>query len=145
VCQRDGGKSEAMGWLSAVGLEDKARVLCSELSYGNLRFLEIARALATRPRLLMLDEPAAGMSRPDILRLVDLVTSINRAGVPVLLIEHHQDVVAELCDRVAVMDDGRLIALGTPDQIRRDPKVIEAYLGADDTETEALCETEGLC
>ncbi|MFZ4524061.1 MAG: ABC transporter permease subunit [Chlorobium sp.] len=142
VCQRHGGLQEAMGWLSAVGLEHKARLLCSEMSYGELRFLEIARALATRPRLLMLDEPAAGMSMPDIARLVDIVALIKRSGIPVLLIEHHQDVVSELCDRVAVMDGGRMIALGSPAQVRCDPKVIEAYLGTDDTISKGRSEKE---
>ena len=140
VCQRDGGISEAMGWLHAVGLEAKARLRCSEMSYGDLRFLEIARALATRPYVLMLDEPAAGMSKPDIIRLVDLVSTIKRAGITILLIEHHQDVIAELCDRVTVMDGGQLIALGTPDQVRRNPKVIEAYLGSDESATQAKSE-----
>jgi branched-chain amino acid transport system permease protein len=138
VCQRNSTKAEAIGWLRTVNLDNKSRLLCSEMSYGDLRFLEIARALATRPRLLMLDEPAAGMSMPDISRLIELVTSIKRAGIPVLLIEHHQDVVAELCDRVAVMDGGRMIALGKPDQVRSDPKVIEAYLGAIETDSKPL-------
>jgi len=140
VCQREGGISEAMGWLNIAGLQEKARLRCSEMSYGDLRFLEIARALATRPYVLMLDEPAAGMSKPDIIRLVDLVTSIKRAGITILLIEHHQDVIAELCDLVTVMDGGQLIAQGTPEQVRRNKKVIEAYLGSDETATQAKSE-----
>jgi len=142
VCQRDGGIPEAMGWLHTVGLEAKARLHCSEMSYGDLRFLEIARALATRPHVLMLDEPAAGMSKPDIIRLVDLVTAIKRASITILLIEHHQDVISELCERVTVMDGGHMIALGTPDQLRRNPKVIEAYLGSEETVTQESFELE---
>jgi ABC-type branched-subunit amino acid transport system ATPase component/ABC-type branched-subunit amino acid transport system permease subunit len=132
VCQNKGGLSEAMGWLKVAGLEEKASIRCSAMSYGDLRFLEIARALAAGPRLLLLDEPAAGMSKPDIARLVVLISSIRRSGLTVLLIEHHQDVVAELCDRVAVMDGGKLIALGTPAEVRSNPEVIAAYLGAEE-------------
>jgi len=80
------------------------------------------------------------MSKPDIIRLVDLVISIKRAGITILLIEHHQDVIAELCDLVTVMDGGQLIAQGTPEQVRRNKKVIEAYLGSDETATQAKSE-----
>ncbi len=132
VCQRKYDRAAAMALLRIAGLEDKARLRCSELSFGDLRFLEIARALATNPSLLLLDEPAAGMSKPDITRLIDFIVSISKTGIAVLLIEHHQDIITWLCDRVAVMNGGKLIALGTPVEIRKNPQVIEAYLGAED-------------
>jgi ABC-type branched-subunit amino acid transport system ATPase component/ABC-type branched-subunit amino acid transport system permease subunit len=143
VCQKKVDRPAAMGLLRTVGLEDKARKRCSELSFGDLRFLEIGRALATRPRILMLDEPAAGMSKPDITRLIRLIDSIKQtASIGILLIEHHQDVITELCNRVAVMNGGSLIALGTPEEIRKNPRVIEAYLGAEDLHASCMIKTE---
>ncbi|NTU97020.1 MAG: branched-chain amino acid ABC transporter ATP-binding protein/permease [Chlorobiaceae bacterium] len=133
VCQRKIDKPAAMALLQIVGLESKARLRCSELSFGDLRFLEIGRALATQPSLLLLDEPAAGMAKPDIARLIELISSIRDYGITILIIEHHQDVITEVCNRVAVMNGGRLIALGTPEEIRRDPLVVEAYLGGEET------------
>ena len=104
--------------------------MAASLSYGDQRRLEIVRALATRPRLLLLDEPAAGMNPTEKKNLIALIRTVHRDfDLAVVLIEHDMNVVMNLCPRILVLDYGIMIAEGTPDKIRKNPKVIEAYLG----------------
>lgn len=118
--------------LDYVGIKAAHQTLAKNLSYGEQRRLEIARALATDPLLLALDEPAAGMNATETERLKVLLQSIRAAGITVMLIEHDVKLIMGLCDRVAVLDYGKKIAEGVPDEVRRNPAVIAAYLGADD-------------
>ena len=115
--------------LHYVGVEHHAQKLAKNLAYGDQRRLEIARALATEPKLLALDEPAAGMNATETAELRTLVEGIRADGVTVLLIEHDVKLVMGLCDRVAVLDYGIKIAEDVPDVVKRDPQVVEAYLG----------------
>ncbi len=124
-------RSKARELMEYVGLKNKGRGLAGHLSYGDQRRLEIARALATEPKLLALDEPVAGMNPTERRQMSDLFLKLRDGGVTLLLIEHDVKLVMGLCDRVAVLDYGRKIAEGEPEVVQQDKGVIAAYLGGD--------------
>ncbi len=124
-------RSQSLAWLDFVGLQDRADDYAANLPLGHQRLLEIARALATEPKLLLLDEPAAGLDMTETERLKELIFAIRARGISVLLVEHDMSLTMEVADEIVVLDHGELLAEGPPRDIQRHPAVIAAYLGRD--------------
>lgn len=122
-------RAQAEAALDLVGLADMANRPAAALAYGHKRLLEIARAIVVKPRLLLLDEPAAGLNAGESRHLVDLVQRLNASGITILMVEHHMDVIMAACSRIMVLNHGRMLLEGSPAEVRESPAVIEAYLG----------------
>jgi ABC-type branched-subunit amino acid transport system ATPase component len=125
-------REKARAALELVGLAERADVLARHLPYGQQRHLEIARALATEPKLILIDEPAAGLTFDEAQRLMDLIRTIRDSGITPIIVEHNMDVVMNISDKITVLNYGEKIFEGTADEVRRDPGVIAAYLGEEE-------------
>ena len=123
-------RDEALKLLAFVGLEPRASAPAASLAYGEQRMVELARALATAPRLLMVDEPAAGLNAAEVERLMERIRLLRTRGITIIVVEHNMDLVMQIADRVLVMDYGQYLFEGAPAQVQANPAVIAAYLGA---------------
>ena len=124
--------SEALKWLEFTSISDLADDIAGNLPFGKGRMLEIARAMAVEPRIILMDEPAAGLNSQETLALARLIQKIRDTGITIVLVEHDMELVMDICDRVIVLNLGRKLAEGTPREIQENPEVIAAYLGDDD-------------
>lgn len=122
-------RKEAMKWLDFTGITELADVIAGNLPFGKGRLLEIARALAVEPRIILMDEPAAGLNSQETLALARLIQRIRTMGITVVLVEHDMELVMDICDRIVVLNLGKKLAEGTPREIQENPEVIAAYLG----------------
>jgi branched-chain amino acid transport system ATP-binding protein len=125
-------KDYGLNLLERIGLVDKANELAENLAFGQLKLLEIVRALASEPKLMLLDEFAAGLNKNEADKIVDLIQNVRDEGVTMLIVEHHMSLVMNISDEIVVMNFGEKIAEGTPDQIQQDRTVIDCYLGSED-------------
>ena len=123
---------EALEWLRFVGIDDLAEQTAANLPFGKGRMLEIARAMACKPRMILMDEPAAGLNSQETIGLAELIRKIRDLGVTVVLVEHDMELVMDICDRIVVLNLGQKLAEGTPREIQENTEVIAAYLGDDD-------------
>lgn len=125
-------RDEAHEWLQFVGIDDLAQLEANNLPFGRGRLLEIARAMACNPRMILMDEPAAGLNSQETLGLAGLIRRIRDRGITVVLVEHDMELVMDICDRIVVLNLGQKLTEGTPREIQDNPEVIAAYLGDDD-------------
>jgi len=131
ACDQRHCREDALRLLEFVGMSARLHVIAGALSYGEQRMLELARALATKPELLLIDEPAAGLNGAEVEVLLDRIRTLRSRGITVIIVEHNMDLVMNVANRIMVMDYGRHLFDGTPAEVQKNPAVIAAYLGGE--------------